>query len=118
MFNFVVGPYCKTVNLFTKWESMGFYGHSLSAVRLPDNRVLLTYGYRREPCGIRAKILNKECTDFATSDEIILRDDNGPGTDVGYSWPVVLEENRVLVVYYITRDNGTRYSGGTILEIN
>lgn len=97
---------------------MGFYGHSLSAVRLPDNRVLLTYGYRREPCGIRAKILNKECTDFATSDEIILRDDNGPGTDVGYSWPVVLEENRVLVVYYITRDNGTRYSGGTILEIN
>ena len=80
----MVGPYCKTVNLFTKWESMGFYGHSLSAVRLPDNRVLLTYGYRREPCGIRAKILNKECTDFATSDEIILRDDNGPGTDVGY----------------------------------
>lgn len=101
-----------------QWESMGFYGHPLNAIRLPDDRVLLTYGYRREPCGIRARILNAECTDFATSKEIILRDDNGPGTDVGYSWPVVLEENKVLVVYYITRDNGTRYIGGTILEIN
>lgn len=100
-----------------KWESMGFYGHPLAAVRLPDNRVFLTYGYRKEPCGIRARILNAECTDFATSEEIILRDDNGPGTDVGYSWPVVLDENRVLVVYYITKENGIRYIGGTILEI-
>lgn len=100
-----------------KWESMGFYGHPLAAVRLPDNRVFLTYGYRRKPCGIRARILNAECTDYATSEEIILRDDNGPGTDVGYSWPVVLDDNRVLVVYYITRENGIRYIGGTILEI-
>ena len=100
-----------------KWESMGFYGHPLAAVRLPDNRVFLTYGYRRKPCGIRARILNTECTDYATSEEIILRDDNGPGTDVGYSWPVVLDDNRVLVVYYITKENGIRYIGGTILEI-
>ena len=101
-----------------KWQSMGFYGHPLAAVRLPDNRVFLTYGYREKPCGVRARILNAECTDFATAEEIILRDDNGPGTDVGYSWPVVLDDNRVLVVYYITKDNGQRYIGGTILEVD
>jgi sialidase-1 len=96
---------------------MGFYGHPLAAVRLPDNRVFVTYGYRRNPCGIRARILNAECTDFATAKEIVLRDDNGPGTDVGYSWPVVLDDGRVLVVYYITRENGIRYIGGTIVEL-
>lgn len=100
-----------------KWESMGFCGHPLAAVRLPDNRVFLTYGYREKPCGVRARILNAECTDYVTAEEIVLRDDNGPGTDVGYSWPVVLDKNRVLVVYYITKENGIRYIGGTILEI-
>lgn len=100
------------------WQPMGFYGHPLAAVRLPDDRVFLTYGYREKPCGVRARILNAECTDFATAEEIVLRDDNGPGTDVGYSWPVVLDNNRVLVVYYITRDDGQRYIGGTILEVD
>ncbi len=100
------------------WQPTGFYGHPLAATRLPDNRVFLTYGYREKPCGVRVRILNPECTDFATAEEIILRDDNGPGTDVGYSWPVVMDENHVLVVYYITREDGLRYIGGTIVEID
>ena len=58
-----------------EWESMGFQGHPLNALRLSDNRVLLTYGYRHKPYGIRARILNPECTDFATAPEIVLRDD-------------------------------------------
>ncbi len=99
------------------WQSMGFYGHPLAAVRLPDQRVLLTYGYRQKPCGIRARILNPECTDFATAEEIILRDDNGPGTDVGYSWPVVIDKNKALVVYYMTKPDGMRIIAGTLLAI-
>jgi len=101
---------------FGKWESMGFQGHPLNALRLPDNRVLLTYGYRHEPFGIRARILNAECTDFKTAPEIVLRDDGG-STDLGYTWPVLLDNNRVLVVYYFNKDKGTRYIAGTILEI-
>ena len=99
-----------------KWESMGFQGHPLNALRLPDNRVLLTYGYRHQPFGIRARILNAECTDFATSEEFILRDDGGNG-DIGYSWPVQLDENRVMVVYYFNKNDGIRYIAGTIVEI-
>jgi hypothetical protein len=102
---------------FSKWESMGFKGHPLNALRLPDNRVLLTYGYRHKPYGIRARILNAECTDFATAPELILRDDGGSG-DIGYTWPVLLDKNRVLVVYYFNTDNGTRSIEGTILRIN
>jgi hypothetical protein len=101
---------------FGKWESMGFRGHPLNALRLPDNRVLLTYGYRHEPFGIRARILNAECTDFATAPEMILRDDGG-STDLGYTWPVWLGNNRVLVIYYFNKEKGTRHIAGTILEI-
>ncbi len=99
-----------------KWKSMGFQGHPLNALRLPDNRVLLTYGYRHKPHGIRARILNAECTDFATVPEIVLRDDGDNG-DIGYTWPVQLDDNRVLVIYYFNQENGTRYIAGTILEI-
>jgi sialidase-1 len=101
---------------FGKWESMGFQGHPLNALRLPDNRVLLTYGYRHKPFGIRARILNAECTDFASAQEIILRDDGG-NSDIGYTWPVMLNRNRVLVTYYFNKENGTRHIAGTILEI-
>lgn len=102
---------------FGKWESMGFQGHPLNALRLPDNRVLLTYGYRHEPFGIRARILNDECTDFATAPEMILRDDGG-STDLGYTWPVLLGNNRVLVIYYFNKEKGTRHIAGTVLEID
>jgi sialidase-1 len=101
---------------FLPWEPMGFQGHPLNAIRLPDNRVLLTYGYRHEPYGIRARILNPECTDFKTAPEIVLRDDGGT-TDLGYTWPVILDKNHVFVVYYFNKNNGTRYIAGTILEI-
>ncbi len=99
-----------------KWKSMGFQGHPLNALQLPDNRVLLTYGYRHKPYGIRARILNPECTDYATASEIVLRDDGDNG-DLGYTWPVQLDNNRVLVVYYFNKENGTRYIAGTVIEI-
>ena len=98
-----------------KWKSMDFQGHPLNALPLLDNRVLITYGYRHKPFGIRARILNAECTDFATAKEIVLREDGG-NSDIGYTWPVQLDKNHVLVVYYFNKDNGTRHIAGTILE--
>jgi hypothetical protein len=101
---------------FGKWTSMGFQGHPLNAIRLPDKRVLMTYGYRHRPFGIRARILNPECTDYASAEEIILREDGG-NSDIGYTWPVLMDGNRVLVTYYFNMANGTRHIAGTILEI-
>ncbi len=101
---------------FGKWESMGFRGHPVNALRLPDNSVLLTYGYRHQPYGIRARILNAECTNFATAPEFVLRDDGG-NWDIGYTWPVLLNNNRVLVVYYYNKNDGNRYIAGTVIEV-
>ncbi|RYD88128.1 MAG: exo-alpha-sialidase, partial [Sphingobacteriales bacterium] len=74
------------------------------------------YGYRHKPFGIRARILNAECTDFKTAPEIILREDGGNG-DIGYPWSVQLDKKRVLVVYYYNLDNNTRHIAGSILEL-
>lgn len=101
---------------FQPWQGMGFKGHPLQATRLPDQRVLLVYGYRHKPYGIRARILNAECTDFATAPELVLRDDGGV-TDLGYPWSVVIDDRRVLVVYYFNVANGVRHIAGTMLEI-
>lgn len=98
------------------WEKMGFQGHPLQALRLPDNRVLVSYGYRHKPLGIRARILNAECTDFATAPEIVLRTDGGT-TDLGYPWAVQLDKNKVLVSYYYNVPGGPQHIAGTILEI-
>ncbi|GAB2781705.1 hypothetical protein GCM10027275_26770 [Rhabdobacter roseus] len=99
-----------------KWEKMGFQGHPMQALRLADNRVLLVYGYRHKPYGIRARLLNAECADFASAPELVLREDGGT-TDIGYPWSVQLDKNRVLVTYYYNLDNGPRHIAGTILEV-
>lgn len=100
-----------------EWESMGFKGHPLQAMRLPDNSVFLVYGYRHEPFGIRARILNAECTDFATAEEIVIRDD-GDGWDIGYPWAVMLDDSQILVTYYFNTNDGPRHIAGTVLELS
>jgi len=102
---------------FQAWQDMGFKGHPLQALRLRDQRVLLVYGYRHKPFGIRARILNPECTDFATATEMVLRTDGG-STDIGYPWATPLEGGRVLVTYYFNLANGPRHIAGTLLEID
>ncbi|MDB6123985.1 MAG: hypothetical protein JWQ71_2978 [Pedosphaera sp.] len=101
---------------FHKWEDTGFMGHPLYAMQLPDKRVFLVYGYRHAPMGARARILNPECTDFATAPETIIRDDGGSG-DLGYPWATMLSKNRILTVYYFNQNDTTRYIAGTILEL-
>lgn len=98
-------------------EKMGFKGHPFHALRLPDNRVLITYGYRHQPYGVKARILNADCSDYRTAPEIVLRTDGG-NTDLGYPWSVQLDKKHVLVVYYYNIRNGTRHIAGSLLEID
>ena len=101
---------------FQPWQDAGFQGHPHYALRLPNKRVLLVYGYRHAPFGIRARVLNAECTDPASAKEMVLRDDGGNG-DLGYPWAAMVSRNRALVVYYFNLGDGTRHIAGTILEI-
>jgi sialidase-1 len=101
---------------FEPWQDGGFQGHPHYALRLPDSRVLLVYGYRHSPFGVRARLLNAECSDLSTAPETVLRDDGGGG-DLGYPWAAMLSNNRALVVYYFQQNDGIRHIAGTIVEL-
>jgi len=101
---------------FQRWEDAGFLGHPHYALRLPDQRVLLVYGYRHPPFGIRARVLDAECTNLASAPEIVLREDGGGG-DLGYPWATMLSKHSALVVYYFNSGDGTRHIAGTRLAI-
>ncbi len=78
---------------FQPWEDAGFQGHPHYALRLPDQRVLLVYGYRHPPFGIRARVLDAECANLTSAPEIVLRDDGGSG-DLGYPWATMLSKQQ------------------------
>ncbi|MDF2725012.1 MAG: exo-alpha-sialidase [Paenibacillus sp.] len=81
---------------------------------LQSGNVLLSYGYRHAPYGIRARLLNGECTNIGESEEVILRDDGG-GFDLGYTGAVQLDGGHILIVYYFyDNDQGERYIAGTL----
>ena len=101
---------------FRPWQDAGFQGHPHHALRLPDQRVLLVYGYRHQPFGIRARVLDAECTNANTAPEIVLREDGGTG-DLGYPWATLMKDGRVLVTYYFNQKNGIRHIAGSILQI-
>ena len=98
-----------------QWQDAGFRGHPHHALQLPDQRVLLVYGYRHRPFGIRARVLNPECTNAREAEELVLRDDGGNG-DLGYPWATMVSKTRALVVYYFNREDGTRTISGTFIE--
>jgi sialidase-1 len=101
---------------FDHWSDAGFQGHPHYALRLPDQRVLLVYGYRHSPFGVRARVLDAECTQLVAATEIVLRDDGGNG-DLGYPWATLISDRLVLVVYYFNQGDGTRHIAATFLSI-
>lgn len=102
---------------FEKWEDIAFQGHPYHAMRLPDGRALLVYGYRHKPYGIRARVLDPECTNIAAAPEVILRDDGGH-IDLGYPWSTMISKDRALVTYYFNKADGPRTIEGTIVQID
>lgn len=81
------------------WRGEG-PGHLL---RLSDGRMLLSYGYRSLPYGIRARISVDRGHTWGT--EIVLRDDF-IHWDSGYPASVELENGNILTVYYVKPEEG------------
>jgi sialidase-1 len=92
-------------------------GHPFHPLTLNDGRVLLTYGYRQSPYGVRARLLVDVLADPDQAEEIVLRDD-ALCADVGYPWSVQLADGRILTVYYEVDNSGSRIISGSILEVS
>lgn len=97
------------------WRRHRITGHPFDPLPLRDGRLLLVYGYRHPPYGIRARLVDGECEHIDEGTELILRDD-GPSPDIGYPWATELADGRILVVYYFCDGEGVRHIAGSLLE--
>lgn len=87
-------------------------GNPPSMIRLKDGRLALTYGYRAEPYGIRAKTSSDEGKTW--SEAIVLRADGG-NWDLGYPRSVQRPDGKVVTVYYFNDSaDKERYIAATI----
>jgi putative isomerase len=74
-------------------------GNPPSMVKLTDGRIVLTYGCRSAPFGIRARISSDAGKTW--DNEIHLRDD-GRNWDFGYPRTVVRPDGKLVTIYYFT----------------
>ncbi len=107
------------------------WGYPCFLNHLRDGRLLCTYGYRREPMGIRAVLSDDGGHSWNTDDVRILRADGGTPAqgwteeeragfgakvgraDLGYPWSVELDGETILTVYYITGADGVTHAAAT-----
>lgn len=94
------------------------WGYPTHAIRLMDGRLLLIYGRRKAPFGIRAAVSEDEGQSW--DDEIILRDnmtDRNQGFNLGY--PSVLEHTpgKLFTAYYGEDTDGVTCIQGTYFSL-
>ena len=79
----------------------GIWGYPPHLLRLPDGRLLATYGYRRIPMGIRACLSRDGGRTWDWEHETILRADGfGSGSDLGYPITQLLSDGTLVTMYY------------------
>ena len=90
----------------------GMGGNPPAMLRLQDGRLCLTYGYRAEPYGIRARLSDDE--GMTWDEELILRDDAG-SHDLGYPRTIQRPDGTLVTAYYYNdRPGGAAYIAATL----
>ncbi len=91
----------------------GGMGNPPSMIRLKDGRICLTYGYRRAPYGVRARLSSDDGKSWG--DEIVLRDDGI--WDLGYPRTTQRPDGKIVTVYYFApAEDQERYIAATIWD--
>lgn len=92
-------------------ETTAIRGFPQHILPLRDGRVLLSYGYRFAPAGVRAVLSRDNGRTWDLDDEIILSY-GAPDFDLGYPVSIELEDGRVLTVYYMNDASGDCFIEG------
>ena len=89
-------------------------GNPPAMVRLDDGRLVMAYGYRDFPQGIRMKV--SKDNGHTWGDEIVLRSD-GASWDLGYPRMKVNADGKIVVMYYFTtEENFSQHIGISIVN--
>lgn len=86
------------------------FGAPGSLVAMSDGRLVLVYGHRLKPHGIRAVVSENDGRSWGS--EIVLRDDGG-SWDLGYPNAFEAEPGKIGTIYYFnSRDDSVQANGG------
>ena len=89
-------------------------GNPATLTRIEDGRIVMVYGWRRAPYGIRARISSDEGQTW--SEETILRHD-GQSWDLGYPRTVQRTDGKMVTAYYFNDPRAKeRYIAATIWD--
>ncbi len=87
-------------------------GNPPSMITLQDGRIALTYGWRHDPYGLRARISEDQGQTWGR--EIVLRHD-GDGWDLGYPRTIQRPDGKIVTLYYFKdASSKERYIAATI----
>lgn len=105
----------------TTWspvKPLPFWGYPAHCIRLLDGRILIVYGRRKAPFGIRAAVSEDEGQSWG--DEIIIRDDL-PGTygglNLGYPSVIEYAPGNLFTAYYGEDTDGVTCIQGTYFTL-
>lgn len=102
------------------------WGYPQHLLPLGDGRLLITYGYRRPPWGVRACLSCDSGKTWDADNEIVIRMDGGTpegqkrkvgNTDLGYPVSVQLDNNRIFTAYYFNKAGSNCFIAGTFWEL-
>ncbi len=111
------------------WEAVrktSVWGYPQHLLPLRDGRLLMTYGYRRAPFGVRACLSCDQGRTWDVDNEIVLRMDGGtpPGQsrivddgDLGYPTSIQLADGNILTVYYHNTAGSNCFIAGTFWQL-
>jgi len=86
-------------------HSIGVWGYPSHLLRLRDGRVLMTYGHRRPPLGIQARLTDDSGNTWS---EPLLVSTDGTSSDLGYPSTVELSDGSLLTVWYERMKNSPK----------
>jgi hypothetical protein len=91
-------------------------GNPPALIRLPDGRLVVAYGYRGKPYGIRMKV--SEDGGKSWGEELVVRRD-GASWDMGYPRMVLNGEKKLVIIYYFaTDDQYEQHIEASIIDLN
>jgi hypothetical protein len=103
---------------WTAPKVLNFHAEPATSFQMDDGRIIVAYGHREEPFGVRLRVCTPELDNLESAEEFIVRDNAGK-IDTGYPWITQVGKNKFLIVYYVNNPsyNGASQIEGTFFEI-
>lgn len=85
-------------NTWSSWQTTNIWGYPPHLLQLSNGGLLVAYGHRRDPFGVRACISHDDGKTWDLKNEIVLS--NGFSRDLGYPASVEIDDGSIITVFY------------------